>query len=268
MRFYLGLPPTSKQVLGEIFFVQNYLGGIWNHTWSLAVEEHFYIGLALLVLWLLSANPSDPFRRVPLIFVIIATVCLSFRFLNLIFHPTYSNETYLFPTHIRIDSLMFGVLLSYLWNFKELEKRIAQVPSFVLFLVGMLFISPAFIFGLESHKWLSIGGVVFFYFGAGLLLLAALRWQSTKSFPIRILSGLGAASYSVYLWHMPFAIWGYYFLSKISGHDSYYFYLFNAIVGSCAFGWLLNRLIETPTLMIRDRLFPSQSSAIITSAKI
>lgn len=34
-------PLPAGQLLAELFFVQNYFDGLWNHTWSLAVEEHF-----------------------------------------------------------------------------------------------------------------------------------------------------------------------------------------------------------------------------------
>src|ERR1700730_4300428 len=43
-------PPTHY--LAEVFFVQNYWPGVWDHTWSLGVEEHFYI--------LLPAVPRSP----------------------------------------------------------------------------------------------------------------------------------------------------------------------------------------------------------------
>src|ERR1700732_285133 len=41
----LGFKQVSglSNYLGEIFYVQNYGPYIWSHTWSLAVEEHFYI---------------------------------------------------------------------------------------------------------------------------------------------------------------------------------------------------------------------------------
>src|SRR5215470_10370022 len=32
---------SAAGVLSEVFFVQNYRRGLWPHTWSLAVEEHF-----------------------------------------------------------------------------------------------------------------------------------------------------------------------------------------------------------------------------------
>ena len=49
-KFILLKSVSINQVLAELFFVQNYFEGIWNHTWSLAIEEHFYFGLSFIVL--------------------------------------------------------------------------------------------------------------------------------------------------------------------------------------------------------------------------
>src|SRR6266536_4891341 len=38
-------PLTRAHALAEMLFLQSYWMGIWGHTWSLAVEEHFYIAL-------------------------------------------------------------------------------------------------------------------------------------------------------------------------------------------------------------------------------
>lgn len=264
MQQYLGQKQGTKQVLGEILFLQNYLGGVWNHTWSLAVEEHFYIGLALLVTWMVAVSPVKPFRHMPNVFALIAVICFAFRILNLAVFPEYSNRAYLFGTHIRIDSLMFGVLLSYLWNFQGLQNRTARIPSLALIAIAGLLFSPAFAFKLETNKWISIVGVIFFYLGAGVLVIAALRWETSKSNVIRVVAGLGAASYSIYLWHMPVATWGHSFVTKTIGYNSYFLYVFNAVIGACVFGWLLNRLIENPVLTVRDRFFPSQSRTVRT----
>jgi len=262
MRHYIGEENGTQPILGEVLFLQNYLGGLWNHTWSLAVEEHFYIGLAILVTWMVAAKPVNPFRRIPECFALIAAVCFGFRVLNLAIFPEFSHKAYLFGTHIRIDSLMFGVLLSYLWTFHELQDRTARIPSLALIATGALLLWPAFAFQVETNKWISIVGVIFFYLGGGLWVIAALRWETSESRVIRAVAGLGAASYSIYLWHMPVATWGYQIATSIIGYDNYALYLFNAVVGACVFGWVLNRLIEHPVLLIRDRLFPSQSRAI------
>src|ERR1700739_3813791 len=68
--------PTGRQYLHEIFFVMNYAHGIWDHTWSLAVEEHFYIFLPifLFILAKLSSNRENPFRSIPLPAAVIAAV--------------------------------------------------------------------------------------------------------------------------------------------------------------------------------------------------
>lgn len=264
MQHFLGQGKSTKQVLGEILFLQNYLGGVWNHTWSLAVEEHFYIGLALLVAWMVAANRVQPFRRMPAVFALVAVFCLGCRIANLAVYPEYSHRAYLFGTHIRIDSLMFGVLLSYLWSFRDFQNRTARIPSFALIAIGGMLLSPAFAFQLETNKWISIVGVIFFYLGAGVLVIAALRWETSELRAIRVVAGLGAASYSIYLWHMPVATWGHWFVTRMIGYDSYLLYLCDAIIGACVYGWVLNRLIENPVLKLRDRFFPSQTRAVPT----
>ncbi len=59
-------------MLTEAFFIQNYLPGVWQHTWSLAVEEHFYLLLAALVGLLARAErdrTSNRFRSLPMIII-------------------------------------------------------------------------------------------------------------------------------------------------------------------------------------------------------
>lgn len=66
-----------SQYLSEALYVQNYGPFIWNHTWSLAVEEHFYILLPMFFLLLLRLSPQreDPFRAIPWVFLVVATAC-------------------------------------------------------------------------------------------------------------------------------------------------------------------------------------------------
>ncbi|HEY1123950.1 MAG TPA: acyltransferase, partial [Haloferula sp.] len=201
-----------------------------------------------------------PFRVIPLVFAATALVCQGFRIANLFIFEHYSNRWYLFGTHIRIDSLMFGVLLSYLWHFRDLGARIEKLPTTAILAIGMLLLAPAFVFELEQFKFVPVFGVVLFYLGSGFMVLASLRLKGSPSRLAVVLGSLGAASYSIYLWHMPVMTWGWAWFSKISKVQGFPGYLAFCVVASLAFGWVMSKLIEWPVLKIRDRWFPSNTS--------
>jgi peptidoglycan/LPS O-acetylase OafA/YrhL len=257
-----GTPPTRQALFGELLFLQNYLGGIWPHTWSLAVEEHFYLGIAALFSIVLAVRRHKDFDWIPFAFFVVAISCLTLRVLNLSFYPQYSHRAYLAGTHIRIDSLFFGVLISYLFHFRELEKKTSSIPTWLLIAVGICLLAPPFIFAVETNKWLSVVGLIPLYLGSGAMLLAALRLPTSDNFTLKVLAGLGAASYSVYLWHLPVGEWGFTFLSRVDSLNNFNFYFLNYLVGSFAVGWLFSHAIEYPTLQLRNFLFPSRTLAV------
>jgi peptidoglycan/LPS O-acetylase OafA/YrhL len=72
-------PVTGRSIMAELSFTQNYWRAIWGQTWSLAVEEHFYLLLPLL-LWLLQRrDPKNPFRLLPTAFAVTALLELGLR---------------------------------------------------------------------------------------------------------------------------------------------------------------------------------------------
>src|SRR5258706_3777085 len=56
---FRGVSWIIEPVLHDIFFVQSYRRGTYGHFWSLAVEEHFYIILPLMLYF----HPSEGARR-------------------------------------------------------------------------------------------------------------------------------------------------------------------------------------------------------------
>ncbi|MEI8213227.1 MAG: hypothetical protein WCI02_13845 [Planctomycetota bacterium] len=58
--------------MAEVLFIQSYFVGVWGHTWSLAVEEHFYLELSALVVYLIARVPNHPFSGIPSIVLWIA----------------------------------------------------------------------------------------------------------------------------------------------------------------------------------------------------
>src|SRR5687767_1067051 len=95
---------TWRRILIDVFFVQNYFSpSVTWATWSLAIEEHFYLMLACLT-WCLVRWRSQPFRCIPVIWITVAVSCLAAR-MSLMDRP-FDTSTHLLPTHLRIDALL------------------------------------------------------------------------------------------------------------------------------------------------------------------
>jgi peptidoglycan/LPS O-acetylase OafA/YrhL len=269
--FWHASPQPFSSYLREILFVQNYRYAIWGHTWSLAVEEHFYIALALLLLLLArySTNRKDPFRKVPQIFAFVAVTCLTLRILTIELTPPAKFLTWqvMNLTHTRIDALFFGVLLGYLYHFRpETITNFCRpaVNRIALGILSMALLSSCYFFTRDDHFQLSFG-LTFLYLGFGGLLILCLEVRNVlKGTVAKITQRIGAAcafvgtySYSIYLWHAPFQVNVPAFLRKFVHLEmpeltSIGFYVW----GSCILGIAMAKLIEFPVLRIRDRYFP------------
>jgi len=86
-------PIPPREVLAELLFVQNYFPGIWPHTWTLAVEEHFYFGLALSFPWMMRRP-----ERIPLGVAVVAVVLLVVRIAHAQAVGTWELRAHHYPT--------------------------------------------------------------------------------------------------------------------------------------------------------------------------
>ena len=206
------------------------------HTWSLAVEEQFYIFLPLFIL-LLSRN-----RRALLVALagcwlasLIACVWLT--------APYQSATFYLFP--FRAWELLSGVLLA-IWGHEtgRLWRGHAALSLAGLALVaGSILLIPA---GPLFPGLLALFPVL-----GSVLLLANGRGQNPVN---RMLSARGAVwfgkiSYSLYLWHWPVLVLSLYLRGAYAG-------LWEAALWmalTVALAWLSWRYVETPVRRARVR---------------
>jgi peptidoglycan/LPS O-acetylase OafA/YrhL len=257
---------SRRGLLGEALFLQNYVGGFWRTTWSLAVEEHFYFFLAGLVFLLLRLNrggsSSSPFSFVPRLFPFIVAGCLAARILHWRYQGGTDERVILYPSECRMDSLMFGVLLSYWWHFSPQERfrEWSRRWRGTLLFVGILCLIPAFVWEVHEHPWISVVGVIPFWLGAGMLILSILSFSSLERIPLlKPIGKLGSYSYSAYLWHGPFATIVVERLQSSRGDalkDWRGFLI--SFLGTWFFGVLAASLIEIPVLKLRERYFPVQ----------
>ena len=245
---------STKGLWSELFFMQDYFPSIWGLTWSLAVEEHFYLILPLLLIFLIRRNPEKPFSALPWVFAAIAVFSLVCRF-----EAGWSQDgivnpwTCLFPTHLRMDGLMFGVLLRY---FKEYRPGVFQWMvswrgGWAVIAAALMLLSVFPDENRQMHTW----GFTVLYIAAGFLVVRAIAVQGPK--PVRLMSNLlariGIYSYSIYLWQM-FFVWFILPHFHIASHLGTYCC---SIAGSVLFGIVMSKIIEFPVLHFRDRVFPS-----------
>jgi peptidoglycan/LPS O-acetylase OafA/YrhL len=254
----------SRMFLADFFFFQNYVSGMIDHTWSLAVEEHFYILLPLLLIAMVSRSPgaSDSFTTLPRLYLVVASVLLLARLLTAM-TAEFDCHVHLFPTHLRIDSLLLGVVLGHGYHFhRSWFERHAAAWRYPLLGLGVLLLSPAFLWDLHTTPWIYTAGLTLFSLGSAALLASFLFLPLPRGPLVRGLAALGACSYSIYLWHMPVWYGGTKLVSLVTGREATYpTALLVYLIGSVVVGVGMTWLVEKPVLWLRDRWCPSRSGS-------
>jgi len=241
-------------MLSEIFFVQSYFQGCFIHTWSLAIEEHFYLLLSLFIFIMFSARCIT---NKPLMISSLLTGILLVILFRLQFVYANRNEEFvpLFYTHLRMDGMLLGVLLAYLFYFSDSFYRFIEKNRTALIVLALALISPLFYIKAGGFFFNTIGFNLT-HLGFGLLVIIAAQGRLVaKLTETRLLKPIinataytGVYSYSIYVWHLLFSdIIEKGFHLQTGG----LLYLFVTITG----GILLSLLIEQTFIKIRDRLF-------------
>jgi peptidoglycan/LPS O-acetylase OafA/YrhL len=272
-------PAPLRGIVSEALFVQNYGSPLWTHTWSLAVEEQFYLLLAFVVgvtiaLAKMRRRAGEPFHFPVPGFVGVAVVALALRCATAwLVPPDVRLELHLAPTHLRLDSLLFGVLLSYLFHFHgaRLGQFVGDRRRAIAWL-ALVCLVPCLIWPVTSVVMQTVGFTLLYLGFGGVLLLslyrtgpsATTRWSRLVGRPVGVatamIAWLGVYSYSIYLWHMPVQAWTAIGLARMarwapsSGLEwALYF------VEGIAVGVGMAKLIEGPGLALRNRLVPSRA---------
>ena len=257
------LAMSKIKVFAELVFLQNYLGSLWWHTWSLAIEEHFYFLLPVVLLLVLKYKKSagDPFGFIVPLTISVCVLLLILRFANGYYYA-WNPPNFFTPTHLRIDSLLFGVLISYFYHFhRNGFEKFAQKHKSLLFIAGLCLFIPPFVFELDNTPFIYTIGFALLYLGSGALLCAALASTILNSSALNVFGYIGSHSYSIYLWHAPVIQWGVSIVCKklFGSMMSCSMAIFLSVLLSFVVGIVAAKIIEMPFLKIRDKLFPSKS---------
>ena len=206
--------PLWKAFLPNLVHLQNYniyFDPAWSgpyvgfHTWSLAIEEHFYLALPVILLLIAKFRPNK-ISLVPWIGLAVGVVCLGLRW-NLQFH-VHPWPTFYIPTHLRVDSMFMGVILAYWYHFRpDFFARLGKIRG-PLLAVGLALILPMGKLPLDEKNFVWTFGYTFLYLGYALILIACVSTppgvgvvgRFFQSSPARLIAKIGTFSYSIYLW--------------------------------------------------------------------
>jgi peptidoglycan/LPS O-acetylase OafA/YrhL len=182
------------------------------HTWSLAVEEQFYIFLPIVLVLLNRFMP----RRVNLAICAIAAV----SFVISVYGAYRSPSATFYLPHTRAWELLLGTMLA----LKGLPKVRGRVMREVAGMVGIVLMGAAL---LLYHTWTPFPGLAAVppCLGTALVIAAG---ESGDHFVGRLLSlkpvvFVGLISYSLYLWHWPLVVFykfGFTVIGGLNHHQS------------------------------------------------
>lgn len=169
------------------------------HYWSLAIEEQFYVVVALIAVVLARFTRH---RRAWLI-TFGALALLSMWATVRLWSAGDVNRIY-FGSDTRAFELLAGVLLAVVIRFRvppRLERWSARHVVAIVAAIGMM---SAFAFTHTTQAWLYHGGFWLVACGSVLLIVGALdSGPLARGLSWRPLAALGLTSYGVYLYHWP-----------------------------------------------------------------
>jgi len=233
-------PVSVSALVAEVLFIQNYVPGVFDHTWSLAVEEHFYLLAAVGVAC--AGFARWPLWIAPIVSGLLLIVCGFARSLTV-----HQPAPYLpWATHLRLDQLSIGVAMAAMARAGHLNRFRQLCGAPVLLVVAVGCAVPRFLGSVYIDPWQFVYGVPLVGLSAAAWLLLAVDWRGP-----RWIARIGRDSYSIYLWHIPV------FLQLQRWQpESWIMWFAVASAVSVGVGIVMSALIEWPILRWRDRHVP------------
>jgi len=169
------------------------------HTWSLAIEEQYYVVFPLLLLTLYRLSPGKLVHW----FVIIIAVSLGFAEWFSGTNP--SASFYLLPS--RLWELLSGGVLALIAS-RSQERSASRIRYSVLPSLGLILIVGPMI--MVDHAYHHPGVITALpVIGTALIILFSKQGNWVYAhLSSRVFVGLGLISYSLYLWHYPIFAFG------------------------------------------------------------
>ncbi len=211
------------------------------HTWSLAVEEQYYLLFPLFLIFTWRFGKNNVF----LMIVVIAAVSLLLSEWG--WRHNAAANFYLIPT--RAYELLAGSVAAIV-----IQKH-GILNNNMLASVGLAVIIFAIFLFDETTPFPSIHALVPVLGAMFVVLFAGQKTFVAKVLRIKLLSWMGLISYSVYLWHQPALVFAKAAIGNELGHE-HFLILFSGIIGISYISWkYLESPFRNPDIISRRQIF-------------
>jgi peptidoglycan/LPS O-acetylase OafA/YrhL len=255
---------TQNYIIGQLNFLTDYWGAI-NHTWSLAIEEQFYLIWPLLIFVL-------PRRAVPYVCIALVLLAIGWRAMTHLpwRHVTATPFSIALPAHI--DALAGGGLIAYLSRVISPQRLI--LPAMIAMLIAVvaawltnfqIYDSFYAALGVDALGNPFANTLLTLFFGGAITLAAYGPTWLIQLFSLSPLRLLGKISYGIYLYHLPIISLGenaihqlMLQLAPLYADALTKLSLLTLTLLIAAASW---NIIERPLNALKDRLTPSRAAA-------
>ena len=255
-RFWLlpaDLVNYAKSAVSTLFFVSNIFFytdiGYFNesvrlkpllHTWSLGVEEQFYLvaPLALVMLWKFFPAWS---RGLLIIVAVLGSFSLGVWLAG---HPAG-----FYLPFSRAWELGVGMLLA-VWGVHLRHKATANLLGFL----GLALLIGTFALASPATPWPGLAALAP-CLGAAAIIVSGSQPGSlvAKALAFRGVVGLGRISYSLYLWHWPVIVFaGYGRFGSFTISEKMFLVLFSLLLAALSWKWIEEPIRQRRSLVARQ----------------
>ena len=251
--------PIALPFWEYILFIQNFnlpVSG-FSQSWSLCVEEQFYLLFPFLALWLYPKN-----RNIFISILILTMLCglflrgMLWQHLNTTNNLKQFTTIIYYPTYCRLDGFISGIFVALIQNrYYKFWHRVTNYSN-ILLMIGVMLLT-CFIFivtNRDSFLTATIGypGISISF---AIITLSALSNSSVLSkYKIPFCNRLALWSYAIYLLQKPVSVLCARYFSSIGLNNNAYSMIFINFLIQFLAGYIMFYLVESKFMLIRNKV--------------